>query len=242
MAGYSNGSEVGVGAKASVIGTKVASDSDRDRVPAVSQSAQMDAGSASGLSRPFLPLWGSILAFVLIGVGALIFGLRHTSANLPATGMDAQSKDSFKRFTEAKSSSSRNSGALEVTKNACSLLTLNELSDGLGSSFARAEPSINGDDEISCEYSPGEGNIYPASLTVTLQNGKVTMETLRGVGTKIIAGTKAESDLGDASFYMPMDVGIYALKGDILVSLQFGLGKGTREQKQALVRKVLARL
>ena len=49
MAGYSSGSEVGVGAKASVIDTNIASASDPDRVPAVSQSAQMDAGSASGL-------------------------------------------------------------------------------------------------------------------------------------------------------------------------------------------------
>src|SRR6185437_7424465 len=107
MAGYSSGSEVGVGTKASVIDTNIASASDPDRVPAVSQSAQMDAGSASGLSHPFLALWGSILAVVLIAVGSLIFGLRHTSANLPPNGMAAQSKDSFKRFTEAKSSSSR---------------------------------------------------------------------------------------------------------------------------------------
>jgi hypothetical protein len=28
----------------------------------------------------------------------------------------------------------------------------------------------------------------------------------------------------------------------VLVALQFGLGKGTREQKQALVKKVLVRL
>jgi hypothetical protein len=70
MAGYSNGSEVGVGAKASVIGTNVASDSDRDRVPAVSHSAQMDAGSASGLSRPFLPLWGSIQDASVRGIGS----------------------------------------------------------------------------------------------------------------------------------------------------------------------------
>jgi hypothetical protein len=240
MAGYSNGSEVRVGAQASVIGTNVASDSDRDTVPAVSQSAQVDADSATALSS--LPLWGSILAFALLAVGALIFGLRHTTANVRATGIAAETKDSLKRVTEAKSSSTlTTSAALGTTQNACSLLTLNELSEGLGSSFEKAEPSINGDDEISCEYAPGEGNIYPASLTVTLQNGKVAMETLRGVGTKIIAGTKAESDLGDESFYMPMDVGIYALKGDILVSLQFGLGKGTREQKQALVRKVLSR-
>lgn len=238
MARYSNGSEVGVGAQASATGTNVASDSDRNTVPAASQSAPVDADSATALSS--LPLWGSILAFALLAVGALIFGLRHTSANVRATGLAAETKDSFKRVTEAKSSSTPT--ALGTTKNACSLLTLNELSDGLGSSFEKAEPSINGDDEISCEYAPGEGNIYPASLTVTLQNGKVAMETLRGVGTKIIAGTKAESDLGDETFYMPMDVGIYALKGDILVSLQFGLGKGTRERKQALVRKVLARL
>ncbi len=127
-------------------------------------------------------------------------------------------------------------------KNACSLLTVDELSTGLGSAYSKAEPSSNGDDEISCEYSPGEENIYPATLTISLKNGKTTMQTLRGVGTRMVRGTKAESDLGDASFYMPMDVGIYALKGDTLVSLQFGLSKGTREQKQALVRKVLSRL
>jgi hypothetical protein len=83
--------------------------------------------------------------------------------------------------------------------------------------------------------------MYPATLTISLKHGKTTMAALRGVGTKLLPETKAQSDIGDASFYMPLDVGIYVLKGDVLVSLQFGLGKGTREQKEALVEKVLSR-
>jgi hypothetical protein len=129
-----------------------------------------------------------------------------------------------------------------VANDACKLLTVDELSKGLGSSYAGATSSRNGEDEISCEYSPGPGNMYPATLTVTLKNGKTTMAALQGVGTKLVPGTKAQKDVGDASFYMPLDVGIYALKGDLLISLQFGLGKGTRQQKQALVQKILSQL
>jgi hypothetical protein len=127
-------------------------------------------------------------------------------------------------------------------RDACKLLAVKELSSGLDSSYSGATPSRNGEEEISCEYSPGPGNMYPATLTVTLKNGRTAMATLQGIGTKLVPETKAENDAGDASFYMPLDVGIYALKGDVLVSLQFGLGKGTREQKQALVQKVLSRL
>lgn len=150
--------------------------------------------------------------------------------------------DAATQASDALDPASPQNDASASAKNACSLLTVDELSTALGSSYSKAEPSTNGEDEISCEYSPGDGNIYPATLTVTLKNGKTTMATLRGVGTQMVPGTRAENDLGDASFYMPMDVGIYALKGDTLISLQFGLGKGTREQKQELVRKVLSRL
>lgn len=159
------------------------------------------------------------------------------------SGVNQAVAEAASRASDALDPASPNDAAsAAAAKNACSLLSVDELSSGVGSSYSKAEPSSNGEDEISCEYTPGEGNIYPATLTVTLKNGKATMETLRGVGTQMIPGTKAESDLGDASFYMPMDVGIYALKGDTLVSLQFGLGKGTRDQKKALVQKVLSRL
>lgn len=132
--------------------------------------------------------------------------------------------------------------AVASIRNACHLLSVEELSKGLDSSYTGATPSANGEDEISCEYAPGAGNTYPATLTVTLKYGKTTMAGLQGAGNELVAGTKVQNDLGDASFYMPMDIGIYALKGDLLVALQFGLGKGTREQKQALVKKVLGRL
>ncbi len=129
-----------------------------------------------------------------------------------------------------------------AARDACTLLSAEELSSGLGSSYSGAAASRNGQDEMSCEYAPGPGNLYPATLTINLKYGKTTMAALRGVGTDLVPGTKAQSDIGDASFYMPLDVGIYVLKGDTLVSLQFGLGKGNRDQKKALLKKVLSRL
>ena len=91
---------------------------------------------------------------------------------------------------------------------------------GLGSSYLSAKPSSNGEDEISCAYAPGPGNIYPATLTITLKYGKTTMAALQGAGSKLVPGAKVQNDLGDASYYMPMDVGIYALHGDLLVCIR----------------------
>ena len=129
-----------------------------------------------------------------------------------------------------------------IVKDACSLLSVDELNRGTGGKFVKGESAANGDDETSCSYTPGPGTLYPAKLTVTFHNGKAAMQMLQGAAPKMVPGSRSGSDLGDASFFLPMDVSLYALKGDILIALEFGLGNYSREQKKALAAKVLSRL
>jgi len=129
-----------------------------------------------------------------------------------------------------------------VVKDACSLLSVDELNRGTGGKFVKGESAANGDDETSCSYTPGPGTLYAAKLTVTFHNGKAAMQMLQGAAPKMVPGSRSGSDLGDASFFLPMEVSLYALKGDILVAIEFGLGNYSREQKKALAAKVLSRL
>ena len=127
-------------------------------------------------------------------------------------------------------------------RDACALLSVQELSSGLGASYAPPQPETNGADETVCNYPPGPNGVYGAKLTVTFRHGKTTMETLRRAGPLLVSDSHGTSQIGDGSFFLPMDVSIYALHGDTLVAMDFGLTNATRDQKIALVRKVLARL
>ena len=145
-------------------------------------------------------------------------------------------------YQQSGAPSKRTSTPATVVKDACSLLSVDELNRGTGGKFVKGESGVNGDDETSCAYTPGPGTLYPAKLTVTFHNGKAAMQMLQGAAPKMVPGSRSGSDLGDASFFLPMDVSLYALKGDILIAIEFGLGNYSREQKKALAAKVLSRL
>ena len=55
-------------------------------------------------------------------------------------------------------------------------------------------------------------------------------------------GSENGSGLGDASFFLPMDAGVWVLKEDQLFSLNFGLAPLSKEKKVELAEKVLSRL
>jgi len=174
-----------------------------------------------------------IACLIVIGVASAVFAsrVRHTQAattSLPGGLLRAAVKSS-----DAPS---------KPVRDACVLLTREELSAGTSLSFVSAESARNGDDESSCNYAPGTGNIYPVTLTVTFRHGKAAMELIQGVAPSMVPGSQGGASLGDASFFLPLDVSVYALKGDVLVNIGFGLGAETKEQKIALVRKVLSRL
>jgi hypothetical protein len=165
--------------------------------------------------KPSMPAAAVLVGTLLICTGALYSCLR---SEIPAAATDYRGK------------------------NACALLSVQELSSGMGVSYAPPQPETNGADETVCNYPPGPNGIYGAKLTVTFRHGKAAMETLKGAGPLLVSATRSASQLGDACFFLPMDVSIYTLRGDTLVAMDFGLISATRDQKIALLRKVLARL
>ena len=80
-------------------------------------------------------------------------------------------------------------------RDACALLSKDELSAATGMSFVKAESARNGDDESSCDYTPGTGNLYPVTLTVTFRYGKAAMETIQHAAPSMVPGSKAGSVL-----------------------------------------------
>ena len=120
--------------------------------------------------------------------------------------------------------------------NACSLASKADAEAVLGASIE----STSGDGTNSCLYMPADGGRH-VRIQVTPQGGKLAMKLLQKT-VSLMPGAATVGDLGDGALMAPMDSALYVLKGDTLIAMEWPDTPGRREQKEALAKKILARL
>ena len=186
------------------------------------------------------------LKIVLVIVGFFALCAVLGTAALFYTAHRAEKKAAEIGFNLAplleKAASEKDEETPKAAKDACALLTKQEVEQATGTFMVDAVAHSEGSSESSCTYTPATEGAYPVELKVDWENGKAAIAAIQGLVPKMMPGTENNSNLGDATLYGPMDSMLYVLKGDKLVSFGFGLSPITREGKNALAAKVLGKL
>ena len=193
--------------------------------------------SASPVIKIVLLLVGFFVLCGVLGVAMLFYTAHRAEKKAAEMGFNLGPL-----LEKAASEAKEEKDLPKAAKDACALLTKQEVEKATGIFIADAVANSEGSDETSCTYSPANEGAYPVELKVNWEHGKAAMTAIQGLAPKMMPGTESGSNLGDWTFYGPMDSMLYVLKGDKLISFGFGLSPITREAKNALAAKVLERL
>jgi len=138
-----------------------------------------------------------------------------------------------------------------VDRNACHLLTHDEVSALVERKVVMAEQTEAGDTFSTCDWED-EGGVFAFGLTVYWSGGKEQWETWRlaqglgdaalksaeGVAASAVVKQGLVPGIGDAAFFSPLLPSLI-LKGDTLFEIKFSLAPGADAKFAGLAAKLL---
>jgi hypothetical protein len=191
--------------------------------------AQYAQPVAAKKTSPILIIFGVLALILVLGCGLLAGGIWYASHKARQLARDYNIP-----LNSAEERAMRNG---RESIDACSLVAKSDVEPVLGTAVA----STSGDGTLSCMYMPADGGVRHVRIQVTAHGGRLAMKLMeKSLG--MIPGAVTTGKLGDGSLMAPMDTAWYVLKGDTLISMEWPDTPGKREEKEALAKKILARL
>jgi Protein of unknown function (DUF3558) len=161
-----------------------------------------------------------------------------------------------KASEQDESTSARPQAPAETARDACTLLTVEDVAAAYGSAVASKSAS-EGSGYSSCEFTdPAQSNMFVAGIEVYWGGGREQWKILQlgtAAGTRVLEHQEKDVDvksilnvgavpgLGDQAVFSPL-MGGNVLVGDRLVNFKFGLMPEPDKNFRPLAEKVVARL
>jgi hypothetical protein len=134
----------------------------------------------------------------------------------------------------------RASSERAAKRDACSLVTKEEVGEALGTTIAEASGGTS-----NCRYTSSAGSNQALDVSVTWQGAtfalKFAMAALKGTsgGSEFFQPVPG---IGDEAYIAPMGSTLMFRKGDVLVTIQFHMVGNNGEAAKVIAQKIAARL
>jgi hypothetical protein len=133
-----------------------------------------------------------------------------------------------------------NLGPPARVRDACSLVTKEEVGDALGTTISEANGGTAG-----CRYTVSAGNNQALGIQVTWQGGALAMN-IAGMALRGVAGSVGSfqpvAGIGDEAYVGPLGSTMMFRKGDVMVNMDLRMAGNNVDAAKAIAQKILSRL